>query len=242
MPSTSTAATRLHTICVLRLYGHNHTAIGEMLDIDKQSVSRILNTPRGREMMLDMQNKQVELAIDPIQQKLAEYADHAADKLFELIDADAENVQRQAAKDILEMAGYTPKRTVKEDAKADTTIIVGQMNVNSEAESASIKESILEHAVGSARFTEAEDAQLIEEAINGQQHNGAVNGFQEQVSDEQEQVKRIEHGQHDADRGREGSSDGERIQSSDIAPEDGIRRKPGTRWLSGQGGISPNNV
>jgi hypothetical protein len=230
----STAATRLHTVCVLRLYGHTAKAIGGMIGIDPQSVSRILNTPRGRSMMLDMQDKQVELAIDPIQQKLAEYADFAADKLFELIDADAENVQRQAAKDILEMAGYTPKRTIQDTKEADTTIIVGQMNIGQGANADAIRSSILENSASEAHFT-------LEELEDGEQHNGTAHEVEEQVGDEQIQAKRLQSHEHDPYRGCEGSEDGERVQQRDIANEERLGSKPGQRWLSGQSGNSADD-
>ena len=196
--------------------------------------------------MLDMQAKQVELAIDPIQQKLAEYADHAADKLFELIDADAETVQRQAAKDILEMAGYTPKRNVKEEKQADTTIIVGQMNVGGD-HGESIKESILEHSGSGYTPTEVE---FTEEPSNGEQHNGTDDGFQEQGSDVQ--VKALPLQRTDLGQGRgerevgttqsNGIQGGQRVQRSNESDEERISSKPGTRWLSDQAGGSSFDV
>ena len=228
MANNSTAATRLHTICVLRLYGHEHKHIGDMIGIDPKSVSRILNTPRGRDMMLDMQAKQVELAIDPIQQKLAEYADEAAMKLHDLLEADAENVQRMAAKDILEMAGYTPKRNAQEVKDVDTTIIVGQMNIGEGASPTQIKESILENS--GARYTP------VEEVSNGEQHNGRGHVQAEQGSDEQVQAEGFQRAEHDTNGRRDGDEDGERIQLSDEAAEIRIGTLPGTRWLSDKSG------
>jgi len=191
-------------------------------------VSRILNTPRGREMMLDMQEKQVELAIDPIQQKLAEYADVAVDKLYELVNADAENVQRQAAKDILEMAGYTPKRNVVNEREQAPTIIVGQINLRGDDEP--------------PRYTAVE-------AANGKQHNGAGYASQEQernVSQALEIVQRADFGQGRGERdGGQASEDGpergERVQCIDSTNEERYPA-PGQRWVSEQGWDSADDV
>tara|TARA_R110000824_G_scaffold83438_2_gene208934 strand:- start:6985 stop:7626 length:642 start_codon:yes stop_codon:yes gene_type:complete len=203
-----------------------------MIGIDPKSVSRILNTPKGRDMMLDMQAKQVELAIDPIQQKLAEYADEAALKLHDLLEADAENVQRMAAKDILEMAGYTPKRNAQEVKEVDTTIIVGQMNIGEGASPTQIKESILENS--GARYTPIEEA-------GDEQYNGRNDGQAEQRGDEQEQAEGIELAQHDQNGRRERSEDGIGVQLSDESAEIRIKPSPGTRWLSNKGGNSTND-
>lgn len=224
-------------ICVLRLYGHTEERIGDMLGIHKGSVSRILNTPKGREMMLDMQEKQIELAVDPIQQKLSEYADEAADKLHELLEADGEAVQRQAAKDILEMAGYTPKRTVTQEKEAPPTIIVGQINMGGESDSNSGN-----NANGSPR-------PIPVEAEYAESHHGQP-AQEERERDEQEAAIIVQRpdsgegrGERDAGQASEHALEGQLgILRSDITDEGGDASKPGQRWVGTQGWTSSNDV
>lgn len=130
MPKGMSSNGGLHAICVLHLYGWPHEKIAASLGLShKTAVSRALKSPSGLKMVAEMKDMQHRMIIDPIKQRLEEYADSAVTKLEDLMDADAEAVQLQAAKEILHMAGYTPKRMQEKEKDDAPTIMVGQLNV-----------------------------------------------------------------------------------------------------------------
>jgi hypothetical protein len=119
----------LHTICALAIDDWKVPDIADALGDEPAHIHRALRSPKGQELMAEMQAMRMEAIVDPIRQQLQEYADDAVQTLAELLKADSESVREQAAKDILHMGGYRPHSGSTSTAEKVPQITVNNNNI-----------------------------------------------------------------------------------------------------------------
>lgn len=119
LPEVPEKMNAVSVVLAYHLFGLSDRDIGIATNLSEQQVSNIRMTSAFSSMMEAVVESIQKQGIDDVRALLAQKAKNAATKVSDLLNAEAEAVQLQAAKDILDRAGHRPADVVEHRHKME---------------------------------------------------------------------------------------------------------------------------